>query len=136
LTGALSKHDFSEIPGLNISLQKFAQNSFLNENSRNLRPNDRIQVSFLFQKESFETELWGEINYLISEGLFPNTGFITFFKFFLYQWFLVHPPQSIVWNQRYMHTIGVQNWGLERKGTKFERERNGKLRWNLPLWKA
>jgi hypothetical protein len=35
LTGALSKHDFSEIPGLNTSLQKFAQNSFLNENSRN-----------------------------------------------------------------------------------------------------
>jgi hypothetical protein len=74
LTGALSKHDFSEIPGLNTSLQKFAQNSFLNENSRNLRPNDRIQVSFLFQKESFETELRAKINYRLCEGVVSITG--------------------------------------------------------------
>ena len=41
LTGALSKHDFSEIPGLNTSLQKFAQNSFLHENSRGWYQNHR-----------------------------------------------------------------------------------------------
>jgi hypothetical protein len=41
LTGALSKHDFSEIPGLNTSLQKFTQNSFLHENSRGWYQNHR-----------------------------------------------------------------------------------------------